>query len=252
MIQYNYNIGHDGRIQRSFKEDFSDRDSIKMLLSNNIKASNISDKFKSYLKGLSLKDRLIIENEWFENLESIYRVEDKYNAIKEMDIKEEIENLKSLIEYDEEDNIVSGEILEYINNVEEIENNNKWLKNYYGEEVQDFPDLEEKEDKELEKDIIASIRNTEVRSVEDSIADLAKMNSLLFSCISAMYNTMTDTAKGKIDDGTKEIIDYSVEKFKETTTRADNQLMKEGTDLIDKLFDREAKIATIISDIKED
>jgi len=103
-----------------------------------------------------------------------------------------------------------------------------------------------------EKKIITNVIDTEVRSVEDSIADLAKMNSLLFSCISAMYNTMTDTAKGKIDDGTKAIIDYSVEKFKETTTRADNQLMKEGTDLIDKLFDREAKIATIISDIKED
>ena len=65
-----------------------------------------------------------------------------------------------------------------------------------------------------------------------------------------MYSAMTDTAKGKIDDRTKEIIDYSVEKFKETTTRADNQLMKEGTQLIDKLFDREAKIANIIDSVK--
>jgi len=250
MIQYEYTIGHDGRIQRSFKEDFSDRNSIKMLLLNNIKMSNISDKFKSYMKGLSLKDRLIIENEWYENLEAIYRIEDNYKVIEESGIEEEIKNLKELIEYDEENNIISGKILEYINKLSEIENNHKWLRNYYGEKVQDFPEILEKEDKELEKDIIASIRNTEVRSVEDSIADLAKMNSLLFSCISAMYSAMTDTAKGKIDDRTKEIIDYSVEKFKETTTRADNQLMKEGTHLIDKLFDREAKIADIIDSVK--
>ena len=101
-----------------------------------------------------------------------------------------------------------------------------------------------------QKKIIKSVVNSEVRSVEDSIADLAKMNSLLFSCISAMYGTMSDSAKGKIDEETKTIIDYSVEKFANTQTRADRQLMKEGTGLVDKLFDRETQIADIIDSVK--
>ena len=101
-----------------------------------------------------------------------------------------------------------------------------------------------------EKKIIKSVINNEVRSIEDSVADLAKMNSLLFSCISAMYGTMSDSAKGKMDVETKTIIDYSVDKFNTTKTRGNQQLMEEGTDLVDKLFEREEKIADIIESVK--
>jgi hypothetical protein len=41
------------------------------------------------------------------------------------------------------------------------------------------------------------------------------------------------------------MVNYAVTKFRSIGTRADEQLAIEGTKLVDKLFDREVKIADI-------
>jgi len=161
-------------------------------------------------------------------------------------IKEAWYNYQAIIQESDE-----PELLEEYELRNELESKFPWLKTIRGEETDIAePFNEGKMQEEESKKVISSIRNKKVRTVEDSIADLAKMNSLLFSCISAMYGTMSDTAKSKIDEGTKELIDYSVEKFSNTQTRADRQLIKEGTGLVDKLFEREVQIADIIDEVK--
>jgi len=96
------------------------------------------------------------------------------------------------------------------------------------------------------KKIIASERDKDIRNSEDTIADLAKMNSLLFSMTAAIYSTLSTTAKAKIPAAERGVIDYAMTKFAKMQTRGDRQLAKEGTVLIDKLFDREEAIANLV------
>jgi len=96
------------------------------------------------------------------------------------------------------------------------------------------------------KKIISSERDKEIRNSEDTLADLAKMNSLLFSMVAAIYSTLSTTAKAKLPVAERGVIDYAITKFTAMQTRGDRQLAKEGTALIDKLFDREEAIANLV------
>jgi len=88
-----------------------------------------------------------------------------------------------------------------------------------------------------------------VRNTDDTIADLAKMNSLLFSMVSGIYGTLSVTQKNKIPAAERAVIDYATTTFATIQTRADRQLIAEGTALIDKLFSREEEIANIVEQI---
>jgi len=96
------------------------------------------------------------------------------------------------------------------------------------------------------KKLIAYERDTDVRNSEDSIADLAKMISLSFSAISALWVMVSEEDKAALPPEKKAVIDYAVSKFNDTVTRADEQLAVEGTKLIDKLYSREVNIAGIV------
>jgi len=96
------------------------------------------------------------------------------------------------------------------------------------------------------KKIISSERDKDIRNSEDTLADLAKMNSLLFSMVSTIYGTLSTTAKNKIPAAERAVIDYAITKFAAMQTRGDRQLAKEGIVLIDKLFDREEAIADLV------
>jgi len=91
--------------------------------------------------------------------------------------------------------------------------------------------------------------NQEVFDTEDAIADNAKMISLMFSTIIRMYETFTDTQKGRLSAEDKALMEYTFAKFQETQTRADLQLSQEGTDLIDKILTRQQKVTDIIKDL---
>jgi len=130
----------------------------------------------------------------------------------------------------------------------------EWLKAYRGEAteaVRPEPAADAKISSDDVKKLIAHERDSKVRNSEDTLADLAKMNSLLFSTVSAIYGTLSDTAKGKIDADMKDVIEYSFAKFADTQTRADRQMAQEGTGLVDKLFEREVQIADIIDNLKD-
>jgi len=98
----------------------------------------------------------------------------------------------------------------------------------------------------IKKLLAAREIKSQVRGTEDTIADLAKMNSLLFSMVSSIYGTLTVTQKNKIPAPEKAVIDYATTTFTTIQTRADRQLASEGTALIDKLFGREVEIADIV------
>jgi hypothetical protein len=87
----------------------------------------------------------------------------------------------------------------------------------------------------------------EVFDLYDSVADNAKMISLLFTLLSRIWDALPDDIKSNISDEDRQIIEYAFEKFHNIKTRADIQFQEEGTKLIDKLMDRQAKIGEIVS-----
>jgi len=99
---------------------------------------------------------------------------------------------------------------------------------------------------DVRKKIMSHEINRTVRNMEDTVADLAKSNTLLMSFIASIYNTLSATQKSKIPAAEKAIIDYAVGKWSATSTRGDRQLQTEGTALVDKLYSREVDIANIV------
>jgi hypothetical protein len=87
--------------------------------------------------------------------------------------------------------------------------------------------------------------NNEVFDLHDSVADNAKMISLLFSLIMRMYGTYTDTQKGRLDAGDRALIEDLFNAFTLSTTLADLQVQELGTAAISKLLERQARIAEI-------
>ena len=100
------------------------------------------------------------------------------------------------------------------------------------------------------KNIIRHDVDVNIRDVNDTVADLAKMNALLMAMASGIYGTLSSTAKDKIDPTKRAIIEYAISEWDNSNTRADRQLATEGTTLIDKLFSREVKIADIVDKYK--
>jgi len=104
-------------------------------------------------------------------------------------------------------------------------------------------DSEESTDK---KAFIREAVQKDVFDEQDSIADNAKMISLLTTVISRMYDIMPDADKDLLDPNDKAMIEYTFSKFKSVNTRADVQFATEGVTLIDKLLNRQGAIGTIV------
>lgn len=81
----------------------------------------------------------------------------------------------------------------------------------------------------------------------DSIADNAKMISLLISVIRRMYEVMPEEQKALLVTEDRTMIEYTFEQFALIQTRADVQFATEGLALIDKLLGRQGQIGTIVS-----
>ena len=86
-------------------------------------------------------------------------------------------------------------------------------------------------------------------ALADSVADNAKMISLVFAMGSAIYSVLTDSMKNNLDDATRDKIEYAIDKYHSVETWGDIQLATEGNEAINKLLDRQAKIGSIIKEI---
>jgi hypothetical protein len=85
----------------------------------------------------------------------------------------------------------------------------------------------------------------EVFDLHDSVADNAKMISLMISLFKRLYEVNFN--KDNLADADKAVADYVFQRFGEIKTRADVQFQKEGPAMIDKLLNRQGKIGEIIS-----
>ena len=86
----------------------------------------------------------------------------------------------------------------------------------------------------------------QVFDIYDSVADNAKLISFLFSIITRVWDVLPEDIKSNINEDDREIIEYILSKFKKIKTRADVQFQQEGTKLIDRLFQRQEKIAELV------
>jgi len=91
--------------------------------------------------------------------------------------------------------------------------------------------------------------HNEVFDLEDSVADNAKMISLLTTMISRIWDIQTDSQKNSLPDADREAIDYVVSSFKDTITWADIKWASEGIGFADKLIKRQARIGSIIKKV---
>jgi len=103
-----------------------------------------------------------------------------------------------------------------------------------------------KPDKELEfsKGKIRKQIEKEVFDIEDSVADNAKLIFLLMASVKRLYKALPDDIKDNIED--KEILDIMIDTFNKTQSIADIKYKKEGNNMITRIFDRQAKIGSII------
>lgn len=134
-----------------------------------------------------------------------------------------------------------------------LESNHGYLKGLRGERTSLKRRLVEvtKLSKEEVKEIIRLSRDVEVRTLEETISDLAKLVSFNYSITRAVYGVMSEEDKNKIDPATRGLIEFSLDKFGTTDTRADRQLKTDGTALITALMTKEEQIADIIDNVKK-
>ncbi len=88
--------------------------------------------------------------------------------------------------------------------------------------------------------------NEQVFDIHDSIADTTKWLSLLSSMVARIYLAMPEEQKATMPVPERQMIEYAFSKFMGATTRADVQFEQEGIAMIDKLFERQTKIAEIV------
>lgn len=87
----------------------------------------------------------------------------------------------------------------------------------------------------------------EVFDLEDSVADNAKMISLIISVLYRVYDIIPEEQKKLMTDEDKSIIEAVFSNFKNISTRADVQFKQEGVEMVSRILDRQHKIGTIIS-----
>ena len=106
--------------------------------------------------------------------------------------------------------------------------------------VVNLPDTTPKRDA---KSFIRSEIESSVFDLEDSVADNAKMISLLLTMVDRLWSVV-DTAS--LPDADIQLIEYSLGKFKATTTTADLAISKDPIGTIDTILNRQGAIADIV------
>lgn len=94
-----------------------------------------------------------------------------------------------------------------------------------------------------------NIENKVYEDLADSVADNAKLISLVFAMGAVMYKALPDDLKNNIPQDAREKIEYAIEKYHSIETWGDIQLATEGNEAIDKLLDRQGKIGEIIKEV---
>jgi len=274
MIKYEYTYDNE-KVTRTVSETYPELSVLDESIKNRVEPDLAKAKYLKALEGKAEAKYITIEEDWFNAHNAVVKLETEYKELtdkleKDLEVSEDDENKLKDEDIEVINNrikILDGDIVEFINdlgvvdnivtegllsssvkNRNDLEAKNPWLLKYRGVETDvERPVVEVKIGKSDRKKLIAYERDIYVRNSEDSIADLAKMISLAFSTISSIWESLDDDAKSSIDPDKKAMIDYSVAKFALTETRADAQLAEEGTKLVDKLFDREVNINSIIT-----
>ena len=86
----------------------------------------------------------------------------------------------------------------------------------------------------------------EVFDIQDSVADNAKWSSLLTSFIIRIYNVLPEEVKDSLDPADRAIIENLSAEFDKTPTRLDIQLEKEGFAVVDRMLQRQRRVAEIV------
>ena len=262
MIKFKYELNEEGMVVKSIAETYPDKDILQKGISANRATVTIKNALAKAYEGLAEQPLVLIEEEWFraqtavQDLEAVVRKIDADEATtvtingvpspREVTLTEEeiAANAKTRTEID-------AKLVEPLKHREALELKNEWLKSYRGvETTATRPAITWFIPGEDIKALIAHERNFRVHSLEDTVADLAKINTLLMSFTTAMYNVLPATQKNNIPAEIKAVIDHATQKWPETMTRGDRQLAVEGTALLDKLFAREVIIADIVDQLK--
>ena len=89
----------------------------------------------------------------------------------------------------------------------------------------------------------------EVFDIEDSVADNAKMISLLLSMVMRIYEVLPEDSLNSLSPQDKAIIEGTLGKFKVTETSADLKVKSEGMPFIYNILDRQAAVSKIIKEV---
>jgi len=111
--------------------------------------------------------------------------------------------------------------------------------------------IEEVPTKTVYKDVKKGKARAEIQEqvfdLADSVADNAKMISLMMSVIKRIYNALPSTTKSKIED--REMIESMIALFDSIQTAADVKFQAEGDKMIKRLFERQNKVGEVIKKI---
>jgi len=245
----------DGVLEREVVETLQKNDisTVTGTVENLANIIKINDRYDFYINIQPIEERwysLIKEKNSI--LSEIKEVHKEFLQAKEEEKRHLEMRLYKLFGESHEDTVINEEgyensDLKRVNDeIKKLENKYIWLGDFDKKPIFNPLDIKQSD----KKNIISKVRDQKVRSLEDTVADLSKMNTLLMSFITSIYGTLSETNKGKIPEENKALIDFAVEKWPETQTRGDRQLQAEGTDLITKLFEREVQIADIIDEVK--
>lgn len=290
MTKFGYKVNEEtGKVEKSVLETYPDVTIIDRGVANKRPTELIIKQQLKAEQGAAEAPIVKIEEEWFNEQQTVENLNDEkkviedqlsgvaevideetgvvtQEAVEQVTDEDEVKKLNDRLEaivgsyttYFDDDGHqqtvdVDGELKIALDARADLETDNEWLKAYRGEAtdaVRPEPAAEAKVSNTDVKRLIAHERDLTVRNSEDSIADVAKMVSLAFSVIATLWELTPDDAKNNVPDGRRGLIDYAVAKFESIDTRADRQLVTEGTVLVDKLYDREVAIANIIDKVK--
>jgi len=116
---------------------------------------------------------------------------------------------------------------------------------YYKKVIQETPVTSEYEN--VKKGLARKQIQEDVFDLPDSVADNAKMISLLISVVKRIYEALPDDIKDNVAD--KDMIEGMIAVFDSIQTLADVQFAEEGDEMIQKIFTRQAKIGQIVKDV---
>jgi hypothetical protein len=106
-------------------------------------------------------------------------------------------------------------------------------------------------DYELKKIIQQNEIVKTVRSDKDSIADIAKWNSILTTMVGILYSALPEESLASIEPEKRALIETALSKFAVTDTTADIQFKESGLLVIDRILEREAAIGLIVKNVNE-